>query len=191
VTRSAPVGVTSSVRSQPLEAEDRADDVDDRVERAHLVQVDLLDRRGVDRGLGLGETMEQALRALLSPGRQRGSIDRPFDLGERMMVPVIVPVRGRIVMVMRVRGGLLRVDAELRCGHAGTEHTFARHVSAINREAAERPSQLVDRQSEVEQRADRHIARGAGEAVQIQRLRQPYKYPFSRKLQYRWSARMT
>ena len=47
------------VGAEPLHPEHGADDVDDRVERADLVQVDALDRHVVNRGLGLGQPLEQ------------------------------------------------------------------------------------------------------------------------------------
>ena len=74
-----------TMRSAPnhSSAEDDADDVDDRVERADFVQVHLLDRHLVDRGLGLGQPLEHALCARSRPaGRQRGLVDERRDLGE-------------------------------------------------------------------------------------------------------------
>ena len=53
---------------EPFEGEDGADDVDDRVERADLVQVDALDRHLVNRRLGLSQPLEQRLRAGLPAG---------------------------------------------------------------------------------------------------------------------------
>ena len=55
---------TIAIGADPLEREHRADDVDDRVERADFVQVNLLDRHLVNRRLGLGQPLEQRLRAL-------------------------------------------------------------------------------------------------------------------------------
>ena len=52
----------------PFEGEHRADDVDDRVERADLVQVHLLDRHLMDRGFGLGQPLKQRLRAVAAAG---------------------------------------------------------------------------------------------------------------------------
>ena len=60
---------TIAVRAEPLEAEHRADDVDDRVERADLVEVHLLDRHLVDGRLGLGQPPEQLDR----PRPRRGA----------------------------------------------------------------------------------------------------------------------
>src|SRR5262249_29555043 len=68
-----------------LQAEHRADDVDDRIERADLVEMDLLHGRVVDRRLGLRQPLEEGLRPI-APGRgQRRRIDEPVDLGQAPM----------------------------------------------------------------------------------------------------------
>jgi len=54
------------VRADPLEGEHDADDVDDRVEGADLVQVDLLDRHLMNRRFRLRQPLEQR------PSRARG-----------------------------------------------------------------------------------------------------------------------
>ena len=56
---------------EPFEREHRADDVDDRVERADLVQVNLLDGNLMDSRFGFAETMEELFRALLSRAAER------------------------------------------------------------------------------------------------------------------------
>ena len=55
--------------AQQVPADRRADDVGDRVGRAHLVEVDLLDRRAVDLGLGLGQPGEDPPGEVLLPRR--------------------------------------------------------------------------------------------------------------------------
>ena len=65
---------TMSLDAEPLEREHGADDVDDRIERADLVQVDPLDRRAVDRGLRLRQPLEQP--APRDPGFAADSADR-------------------------------------------------------------------------------------------------------------------
>ena len=69
----------TTIRSAPNHSmrEHGADDVDDRVERADLVQVHLLHRHLVDRGFGLGEPLEQ-LRAP-GPGPAAESADRSIS----------------------------------------------------------------------------------------------------------------
>ena len=50
-----------AIGTEPLHRKDGADDVDDRVERADLVQMNLLDRNLVDGRFGLAKTMKQLL----------------------------------------------------------------------------------------------------------------------------------
>ena len=73
------------VDAEPLEGVHGADDVDDRVEGADLVQMDPLDRRVVDRGFGLGEPLEQMDCPFLPLGRQRGPPDRCDDVRQVMV----------------------------------------------------------------------------------------------------------
>ena len=85
------------VDAEPLEREHGADDVDDRVERADLVQVDVVDRHVVDGRLGLAQPLEQRDRARLPRCRQRGVADQMRDLFERPM-----PVRVAACVVRMV-----------------------------------------------------------------------------------------
>ena len=74
-----------AVGADPLEREHGADDVDDRVEGADLVQVHLLDRHLMDGGLGLGQPLEQRLRAVAARRRQRRPVDQREDLRQAAM----------------------------------------------------------------------------------------------------------
>jgi hypothetical protein len=76
------------------------------------------------------------------------------------MVLVIVVMVSVVVMVMMVRE-IVRVDRELRRRHASPEHTIGVQVDALDREGAERVLQFVERQTGVEQRTERHVARDA------------------------------
>jgi hypothetical protein len=51
---------------EPFDREDRADDVDDRVERADLMQVNLFEGNLMDGRFGFAESMEELLGALPS-----------------------------------------------------------------------------------------------------------------------------
>ena len=91
-----------SVSAEPLHAVDHADDIDDRVERAYFVEINLLDRHAVDRGLSLAEPVEQVNRAIL-PFTSRG---RAFDEAGDGLQAVMRPVmrRGRTVTVAVIVG---------------------------------------------------------------------------------------
>ena len=64
-----------AVGLEPLEGEHGADDVDDRVERADLVEVHLIHRHLVDARLGLGQAPKQGDGAIPRGWRERGLRD--------------------------------------------------------------------------------------------------------------------
>ena len=93
------------VDAEPLHREHDADDVDDGVDGADFVQVNLVDRHVVDRGLGLAEALEQRLGAGLPRRRQRRVTDEVRDLAQRAMAVVASDcacARGRAVAGMVV-----------------------------------------------------------------------------------------
>ena len=122
--------------AERLERVHGADDVDDRIERADLVEVDLLERGAVNRRLGLAEPGEQLLRAILagrgsarsrrSAGRSRPASDAPGDASPRAPSRVHVTVAVMMTVIMpvavvaardRARGraaACFAADAELR-----------------------------------------------------------------------------
>ena len=53
------------------------------------------------------------------------------------------------------------ISAELGCRHAGAKHPLGGNVAVVDRQAAERRPQGVERQPEIEQRAEHHVARTA------------------------------
>ena len=83
------------IGAEPLEREHRADDVDDRVEGADFVKVDLLDRHLVNRGFRLREPLEERLRAVAPRRRERRLVDqaRRCPAGERCAMVIVRVVR--------------------------------------------------------------------------------------------------
>jgi hypothetical protein len=71
----------------------------------------------------------------------------------------------RVIVLALVR---VFVDAELRRRDARAQHARRMDVRVAEREAAERPLQVVERQAGVDQRAERHVARDSGEAVEVE-----------------------
>ena len=111
-----------------------------------------------------------------------------------MVLVTSVPVIAR-VLVRRVR---VFVDAELGGRDAGAQDAMSVHVRVADRQAAEGAAQLVERQTGVEQRAERHIAGDAGETIEVKDGRHALRCQCpadSLKLQYlrspriRWSTR--
>ena len=83
------------VDAEPLEGVHRSDDVDDRVEGADLVEMDLLDRRVVDRRFGLGQPLEQMrLRRSCPSADSADRRDRGDDVRQVMMRMMMCGVRG-------------------------------------------------------------------------------------------------
>ena len=75
-----------------------------------------------------------------------------------------VPVRGP---------GGRAFEHELRRRHAGAQHAVGGEIVALQGQAAEGLAQRLERQTGIEQRAEEHVARDAGEAVEIQNLHGP------------------
>ena len=71
---------------------------------------------------------------------------------------------------IRSARALFCMHTELRRRHAGPQHALRRHAAVLDRKTAEGRAQVVERQPEVEQRTDHHVARQAGETIEIQRL---------------------
>lgn len=104
-----------------------------------------------------------------------------------VVVMVAVPVLAVSVLVVVVVAGVtVRVSGlrlqqpELGRGDSRTQHALRRDRPVIDGEAAERGLERVEGQAQVQQRAEHHVARGAGETIEVQRLAQ--RLPFSRKL---------
>ena len=68
------------VHAQQVEADRGADDVDDRVDRADFVEVDLGEVDAVNVRLGLAELQEDPLGQIFLAGRQDALVDDRFDV---------------------------------------------------------------------------------------------------------------
>src|SRR5688500_14522410 len=92
-----------------------------------------------------------------------------------MMRVIVVMMRMLSVVVMMVGcvgpGGAF-ADVEFGRRDTRAQHLLAGDCPAVDRQTAERCAQILWRQPEIEQRADDHVARGAGETVEIERFRQ-------------------
>lgn len=105
-----------------------------------------------------------------------------------LMPAAVVMVVMVTVMLVTVAGARPLVHPELRRRHAGAQHAVDADLEPVNRQASECGSQPVERQARVEQRAEQHVARHAGETVEIQK---GHSRPVSLKLQYRPSPTIT
>ena len=83
--------------AEPLEPLDGADDVDEGIHRAHLVQRHLLRRHAVHAAFGLAQQPERADGALAHPLGDRGLLHRRDQLTDVSVRPVI---ENRMLMVL-------------------------------------------------------------------------------------------
>jgi hypothetical protein len=173
-----------------------ADDVDDRVERADLVKMNLIERHAVDRGLHLAKPVEQCLGAVLPASAQRRAVDETVDLRQRampvmaagqfaivardpavcivMMMSVVVMMRVPVSAVVGpIRASALASDAlasdlELRGADAGAGHALGPDRVGSDRQRTQRAPYLVEGNTRIDQRAEHHVAGCPGKAVEIE-----------------------
>jgi hypothetical protein len=92
-----------------------------------------------------------------------------------LVVMMVIVVRVIVVLVVIVlHGHRLRClsvlnQAELRRRDARTQHAIDADFSILDGQAAERGTQAVEWQTEIEQRAEHHVARRSGEAIEVRR----------------------
>ena len=137
------------VDAEHLEGGAGADDVDDGVEPADLVEVDLLRRATVEAALGVGQRREGGQRA------GRHAVGQPGLLDERRDVRRRADDRG-----------VLRVHVQLGGRDPAAQHRLGLDRPAADRQALEQGPHLVEVGAGVDQRSERHVAGDAGEAVE-------------------------
>jgi hypothetical protein len=139
------------VRGKQVESHSRADNVDDRVNRADFMEVNLLDCAAMDASLRLGDDAKDAERQfLLAAGKGAGRFDEARNIAE-------VP--------MRLLFGM--ADAEILRAKASLDDCFERQLNAGEAERIDGRSnaRLVD--AGVDQGGQRHVAADSGGAVQV------------------------
>ena len=88
----------------------------------------------------------------------------------------------RVRVLVRMVVGMLQrfrftAHAKLRRRHSCARDPLGPDGIPINREAAERTAQIVERKTRIEQRAENHVAGGAGETIEVQNLQTRPSYP--------------
>ena len=145
----------SGERDDALDAElveehERAADVDERVERAELVEVDVVGRDAVDAALDLGEARERVERARAGALGKVGRLDELADLA---------------VVAMRVVVG--RVDAEVERTDPLPLDALDVDLDAVDAERGRNAAQRLELGARVEERGEQHVARETADAVQV------------------------
>ncbi len=138
----------------------RSDDVDDRVNGAHFVQVHLFRRDTVDRALHFGECGERGERASAHGSRKRRALDDPTDLLEMATVG-------------------LRRDPEihLRARDARPLDALDAHRHAVEAKPGRQRTEPIGIEAGVHQRPEHHVARDAAEWVEDRDLHSMETYP--------------
>ena len=92
-----------AIRFEPLERKHGAHDINDGIERAHLVKMNLLQRDLMDRRLGFAQALKQVAGARFSLGRKRRPVDQRPYLGKAPMAVRVRDRRRRVRVLVRVR----------------------------------------------------------------------------------------
>src|SRR5262249_53536785 len=139
------------VDAEELEAEGGPGDVDDRVDRADLVEVDVVDRGAVDLRLGGGEPLEDGARA-------RAGALREF-----------APSEDREHRAQAALGPRARLDRDAEARGRDRATLLARYVEpeAAEAEGVETGPELVEASAGVDERAERHVPRDPADEVEV------------------------
>src|SRR5688572_3755910 len=149
------------------------------------MEMHLLHRRAMNRRLCFAEPSEHLDGFRLAGFAQCRSLDGCENL---LQVMVFVRVPGSRIPVRGSRRSVrVLMHAKFGRRHTGLDHPVGGHVPALNGKTPQRAFELVERQTRVEQRAENHVAGGAGETVEVQDL---HRLDSSLKLKYVVSPRM-
>ena len=143
----------------------------------------------MNRRLGLAQPGKQLLGALLTRLSQPGTVDQTVDVGERpvhvvmlllvglgmhvtmalVMLAVIVLLVATVIVCV-VQRSVLALDAELRRRDASARHPLGPCHGWRNRQAAERPPDVLELHASIDQRAEDHVSSRTSKAIEVQDL---------------------
>src|SRR5262245_38570848 len=135
----------------------RAHDVDDGINSADLVKMDLVGQRSVNRSLHFTESRKQGLRTCLASRAQPRAVDEGVNLRERSVCVRLECDSTMRVMVM-LAAAVLAADLELRRRDSRTLDTLGPDGLPIDGQASQRRPDVIDRNACIDQRADDHVA---------------------------------
>ena len=128
--------------------------IGDRVDRAGLVKMDLLERNAVHLGLGLAEPAEDLERPVLHGAREAAARDERHDLLEVSLVLV----------------GSGEDDVDLRGGETRGVDPPAPQLETAARERRERGGERRVVGPEIDESAEDHVPAGPRECIEIERF---------------------
>ena len=149
------------VDPEGLQRDTESDDVDDRVDRADLVELDIAGGHAMDLAFDLGERPVDGECAVAGTTREIGGADQFEHLAGRAV--------DRMRIVTTIDGGVGRVvDGDVRPGRADSAalDPLERDRVAIDAEPAECAGDLVDIGPGIDERRQQHVAGHAGAAVE-------------------------
>jgi hypothetical protein len=161
--------------AERLECVHGADNINDRVERTDLVQMDFVHWRVVNGCFRIRKLRKQRLSALFRPRGERSSVDQLkyfcecSVLGMAMLVigAMHMDVSGAVVVHM-VGRRTLTSHPQLGRAHTSPRHAFGPDGLPIEGEAPQRVPKAVKREACVEQSAQNHVAGGTRETIEIE-----------------------
>ena len=140
--------------------------VGQRVERADLVEVDLVDRCAVDAALRVRDRAVDGPR-IFAHGLRHGQLPDPaLDLMQTGVV-MFVPMFMLVVMVLVAFFLAMDKNMDVRPRHAALDRRLRRHFNARQAQRIHVAQECVFVRQQLQKRRHQHIARRAHRAVQI------------------------
>jgi hypothetical protein len=172
---------------QQIQSDAGAHDVYDRIEGAHLVEMDVIRRQSVDASFRGGDALEDGDRFLADPFGQCAALDQLTDGGEgavlgKVLVMVVVIVSAglcRSVGAVGVGVGVgidgfpsmrmfvLKMNVELGAGDLGLLPAVGVEMVACDLQFPELAFEGLALEAEVEHRPQKHVAADSTENVQV------------------------
>ena len=141
------------IHSEPVQPGAAADDVDDGIQGADLVDVDLVGRCAMHSGLGLRDAFEDSEAGGLDRRGQCGALDHAADIGQASPV----------VMV-----GLGCMDRDLGAGEVVRRDAAGLDAEALDLELRDILLEFARVDAESGERPEDHIAAGSADAFEVQ-----------------------
>ena len=134
---------------EKLERRAGTDDINDCVDPADLMEVDLVWRAAVEPSFRLGQRVEDGVGAGLHSGWQPGFCHQPLDVGRRPH-----------------DGAFLGPDVNFGASDSASEHRFRFRGPPADREMLEHGQDPIEVRSGIDQGPESHVAGHTGEAVE-------------------------
>ena len=180
-------GTENFLDFEGIEADAGGDDIDDRIDGADFVEVNLVDGFVVDGGLDPAEVVEDGDGVVFGGGGNGTAVDQATDIrqgpmgvgGRRMRMGrmfkrmvrmgMVVIVRVTMAVLIPVRGprGRGNPGLEARGGDTLSHHGFDMELHRADGQRIQLADQIVTIDAGIQHRGDDHVPAGAGETIKI------------------------